>query len=108
MPAEAKADFGWMHKENLAFDAKGDFNKNGLPDQAFVGIYATKDRNTGRFFLVTERAANTLKVLYLHKEQGEPGFGIIAHKNSSIYWSPCMQCGEFKKLTYLKDQLTLD
>lgn len=109
LPAEAKPDISWMKRENLAFSSEGDFNKNGLADHAVVGDFKTKDGQAGRFFLVVEKQNTDIwKVIFLHKEIGEAGFSVIAEKDKAIYWAPCMQCGEFRRLVDQNSNLVLE
>ena len=108
LPTEAKPDIASMKSEHLAFKKEGDFNKNGLADQAFVGNFETKDDKTGRFFLIAEKQkADIWKVIFLHKEIGDAGFSVIAEKDKALYWAPCIQCSEFRKLVKQGNNLIL-
>src|SRR5713101_7197252 len=50
-----------LHQQGLAFgklhfELNSDFNRDGRPDRAAVGVYETKDGKTGRFMLIVTRA----------------------------------------------------
>lgn len=101
LPAEAKADFTWMHKDGFVFQVDDFFHLKDRLDRVLCGVYQDDQSKQGRFVLVLERPRNRQsekwKVAFLHSEVGEPGFSVLRSLNGALYWGTCMQCGEFSR-----------
>ena len=91
-----------------AFQKEGDFNKDGKPDRAVVGVYKDKDGNTGRFLLVLTRLQNKWVKSVLFKRPGRPGFSILGKlTKKSLRWSFCMECDDISYIKWEKDHYAL-
>jgi hypothetical protein len=92
----------------LSFEKKGDFNGDGTPDRAVVGVYKDKDGNTGRFLLVLTRRQNKWVKSVLFKRPGRPGFSILSKSTKKgLSWDFCMECDDLSYIKWEKDHYTL-
>jgi hypothetical protein len=110
MPAEAKADFGWMRRQGFTFQVDQYFKRPGLEDRELCGVYETRGGKRGRFVLVLERKHGSLwKLAYVRKVPDGPTFSVFLRTRKALYWGTCMQCsGEFERLAIKKGKYYLD
>jgi hypothetical protein len=108
LPAkDAAGDLDWMKREGFRFSWDGKLNEGRLTHIA-TGVYKAQDGSTGRFLLVLEKpASGNWQVKFLHKEPGDPGFGVLRITKSGMYWSTCMLCDEFRRIVPGKDSYRL-
>lgn len=99
LPADARSDTGWMHRDGFAFQVDNYFKRRGFVDRELSGVFEDRSGRKGRFLLVLERTATgPWKVAFLHQETGEASFSVFARRSTGLYWGTCMQCGEFSRL----------
>lgn len=99
LPRDAKPDLDWMHKEGFVFQVDNYFKRTGKTDREICGVFEDQSGQKGRFLLVLEKTGSSpWKVAYLHRENGEAGFSILARKPAALYWGTCLQCDEFSRL----------
>ncbi|PJB80408.1 MAG: hypothetical protein CO090_04210 [Acidobacteria bacterium CG_4_9_14_3_um_filter_49_7] len=92
----------------LSFEKKGDFNGDGKPDRAVVGVYKDKDGNTGRFLLVLTRRQNKWVKSVLFKRPGRPGFSILGKlTKKGLGWDFCMECDDLSWIKWEKNHFVL-
>ncbi len=98
LPPQAAAPGEWTDT-TYAFVREGDFDQDGRPDRAMVGVYQTKSGDVGRFLLViTQRAAGKWQKAFLATTPGEAGFSVLFPEGAGIGWSTCMECDSWAKL----------
>jgi hypothetical protein len=102
MPPEAEKDPGSLQDSTLAFCIGGDFDRDGRPDVAAVGVYRGRDGRQGRFLVVlSEAQSRSWKKAYLATAPGEPGFLVLwATPDRTLAWSDCMECDSWVELTW--------
>ena len=72
---------------------KGDFNHDGVPDLALVGVYKTVDGNFGNFFLILTKASPTKwRVAFKKLMPGKSGFLMIPRDSKELEVWPCLDC----------------
>jgi len=96
----------------LHFELNGDFNRDGRPDRAAVGVYETTTGQTGRFMLiVTQTGSGAWSPVFLVSHPGKPGFYALGRNRSRIVTWTCMECdgnselewnAKTKKYTWLR------
>jgi hypothetical protein len=95
LPPDAAGDSGFVQdfREGHAnFTISGDFNKDGIPDRAMVGVYTTHSGETGRFLLILTSVRDKGSKEFLATEPGTPGFSILTRRDSLIDWYECLYC----------------
>jgi hypothetical protein len=109
LPSEAQADLGWMHRDGFHFQVDNYFKRTNLTDRELCGVFEDRAGHKGRFLLVLERPSKgPWKVSFLHQEVGEAGFSVLLSKPNGLFWSTCMQCGEFSRLRTKQSGFYLD
>jgi hypothetical protein len=77
LPKEAAGDLDWMKRDGFRFSWDGKLNEAQSTHIA-TGVYKARDGSTGRFLLVLEKSTSgNWRVKFLHKEAGDPGFGVL-------------------------------
>jgi len=99
-------------KANESFGARfsvdGDFNGDGKPDKALVGVYQEKSGATGRFLLVlTELKPGVWRKSFLAKFKGEPGFSILFVEGATIDFATCLRCDAGLRLVWARGRYEL-
>jgi hypothetical protein len=90
-----------MDDAGAVFSCDGDFNADGVPDRAFVGVYEDTKGKPGKFLLILTRgSAGTWKVLFVDTIPGEPGFSALHLKGKRLEWWFCMQCDDFCEIIW--------
>jgi hypothetical protein len=80
--------FGKLH-----FELNGDFNRDGRPDRAAVGVYETTTGQTGRFMLIVTRIdTRAWRSVFVRLLPGKPGFFALERDKSKIVLWSCMDC----------------
>ena len=91
----------------FAFEKQGDFNCDGKPDKAVVGVYKDKKGDTGRFLLILTKKQHKWVKSYLFKNPGRPGFNILESSKYGLKWCFCMECGNCTLVKWEKDHFVL-
>src|SRR6266487_1547720 len=95
-----------LHQQGLAFgklhfELRGDFNRDGRPDQAAVGVYETTTGQTGRFMLIVTRTdSGAWRLVFLEQLPGKPGFLALGRNRSRIAVMSCMDCDDDSELEW--------
>jgi len=95
-----------LHQQGLAFgklhfELNGDFNRDGRPDRAAVGVYETTTGQTGRFMLIVTRTdSGAWSPVFLVSHPGEPGFYALGRNGSRIVTWTCMECDGNSELVW--------
>lgn len=84
-----------MEGSDLAFSRQGDFNRDGVPDAALVGVYRSRTGETGSFLLILTKAeGDAWSVAHVASWPGVPGFRALSKESETIEVWACLQCGE--------------
>src|SRR6266487_3632511 len=87
--------------EKIHFELRGDFNRDGRPDQAAVGVYETTTGQTGRFMLIVTRTdSGAWRLVFLEQLPGKPGFLALGRNRSRIAVMSCMDCDDDSELEW--------
>jgi hypothetical protein len=94
MPAAAESDRSLLDSAGVGFLLRGDFNSNGLEEQAAVGVFENASGLTGVFLTIIERESGGVwKKLATFTQVGAPGFVVLRlREDGSLTWSDCMEC----------------
>jgi len=107
LPKDAASDLEWMKRDGFRFSWDGKLNE-GRSTHIATGVYKAQDGSTGRFLLVLVKSTSgNWQVKFLHKEPGDPGFGILRITKSGMYWGTCMLCDGFRRIVVGKDSYRL-
>jgi hypothetical protein len=83
----------------LVFACDGDFNADGVPDRALVGVYEDTQGGLGKFLLIVTRSgSDKWKVLLVDAVPEKPGFSALRLQGKGLEWWLCMQCDDFYKV----------
>ena len=94
-----------LERAGLSFELAGDFNSDGMPDRALVGVYEGKDDETGRFLLVTtEKSPGRWVPVFLELLPGKPGFLALSRDSVGIQLWNCMECDVVSYLAWSAEQ----
>jgi hypothetical protein len=95
LPSEAAADRALLERRGQGFERSGDFNGDGRPDRALVGVYETRSGEGGRFLLIlTRTAAGTWEKAFLAAMPGEARFSILGQSGRQLAWWFCLDCDD--------------
>ncbi|SRR6266496_883021 len=95
-----------LHQQGLAFgklhfELSGDFNRDGRPDRAAVGVYETTTGQTGRFMLIVTRGdSGAWSPSFLRLFPGKPEFFALRLNRSIIELWDCMECDAISRLAW--------
>jgi len=93
LPSIAKEDLARVTDPSVRFVLDGDFNSDGRPDKAVVGVYRTRGGKEGQFLLiVTQGASGAWAVSYLGDHAGFPGPSLLYQAPKWLNWFPCTAC----------------
>ncbi len=92
LPPEAQRDPSSLADSLVAFTLDGDFNRDGAPDRALVGVYQTAAGATGRFLLILTLRGKRWQKADVLKEPGDPGFSVLTVHGDTLSWWDCMEC----------------
>ncbi len=94
-------------QDNLAmrqadFVRKGDFNQDGIKDEALVGVYEDKDGNKGRFLIIATWQNKQWKKVFLDTIPGKAGFSVLAQGGTEddIYVWYCLDCSAVNRFRW--------
>lgn len=91
-----------IRADRRAFELRGDFNDDGTPDRAVVGVYLDSKGERGRFVAVFTRAGSETHWRAVYTETGDDDrpFSTL-HVNAEshahtygtrVYWTACLYC----------------
>lgn len=89
-PPEAAED-SVMMREWYAFARGGDFNRNGAPDTALVGVYTDAQGEDGSFFAILEKRRGVWRKAFL-KTYPAAFFNALGKSGSELHLLHCMEC----------------
>lgn len=91
-----------IRADRRAFELRGDFNDDGTPDRAVVGVYLGDKGERGRFVAVFTRAGSEAHWRAVYTETGDddqPFSTLHANAESHadtygtrVYWTACLYC----------------
>lgn len=91
LPRSAQQDLAQTSNHRFAID--GDFNHDGHPDRAVVGVYRTRTGEEGQFLLIVTRDdAGAWSVSYLDVNPGFAAPSVLYTDASRMSWVPCTAC----------------
>ena len=96
LPPTATCDSTQSTKDDssLVFAIDGDFNHDGIPDQALAGVYRNGKGAEGRFLLFLTRRGDGWQVADLLSMEGEAGFSVLTQHADTIGWWFCLECDD--------------
>lgn len=91
-----------IRADRRAFELRGDFNDDGTPDRAVVGVYLDDTGERGRFVAVFTRAGSEAlwRAVYTETGDDDQPFSTL-HTNAEshamkfgtrVYWTTCLHC----------------
>jgi hypothetical protein len=94
IPKELLYEFGRdvMADNHLVFTRSGDFNKDGNPDEALVGVYEDRVGKRGGFILILSQRGDRLEKIHLEQWPGKPGFVALSLTGDNLLVWSCMEC----------------
>ena len=95
LPPDARGDSGFIRdfrEGDAGFTLSDDFNRDGIPDRAMVGVYRTHSGETGRFLLILTSTHDKISKDFLATEPGATGFSILTRRDTLIEWYECVYC----------------
>ncbi|MEX2285011.1 MAG: hypothetical protein WEE89_21165 [Gemmatimonadota bacterium] len=97
LPTESQANPGALPDSTVDFVQDGDFNNDGSPDRALVGVFETGAGARGRFLVVLTRKSGQWERAFLHQEP-EPGFQVLQRDSAGLTVWSCMECDSYAEL----------
>jgi hypothetical protein len=95
-------------KQDVYFVLRDDFNKDGVQDEALVGVYETKEGKKGRFLLILSHTQDQKwKKDYLEVDRSKPGFSALLYREGKLSWIDCFECDGFPDVIWSKDHYEL-
>ena len=102
IPRELLFEFGRdeMAEYHLGFTRSGDFNQDGNPDEALVGVYENRQGVRGGFILILSQRGPELEKIYLEEWPGKPGFVALGLNGDNLVVWGCMECDSAAELAW--------
>lgn len=100
IPKDLLFEFGrdGMAENHLEFARSGDFNKDGNPDEALVGVYEDRQGVRGGFILILSQRGHKLEKIYLEEWPGNPVFVALGRNGDNLLVWSCMECDSAQEL----------
>jgi len=93
LPARAAEDSVTRPSENFGYGLAGDFNKDGRPDSAVVGVYRSRTGSKGRFVLLVTRSARGWEKAFSAGMTGPTDVTFLARgAGDTLVWNDCVEC----------------
>jgi hypothetical protein len=104
LPPEAASDPSSLVNDNVDFVLDGDFNVDGNPDRAAVGVYRRDDGVEGNFVLILTNEEGKWTKAFLLQAPGKPGFLVLrVNAEGVLSASDCMECDGWRALRWYED-----
>ena len=102
MPKDSTLDLASLADTAFGFCLAGDFNKDGRPDLAAVGVYEAHNKERGRFLLLlTQSGPGSWKKVYLSDPPGSPGFSLLwVTETGTLGLADCMECDNWLEIAW--------
>ncbi|GEM_PF-3997931 len=82
-----------MDAEDTHFSIRGDFNNDGLPDVAIVGVYESKASERGNFIMIlTQEPSGGWRKSFLEYGSEKPAFAALRMRDDILEYWTCMGC----------------
>lgn len=88
----------------LSFLLQSDLDRDGTPEEFFVGVYRTETGEAGRFVAI----ARDGRLLQHFTHTGRPGFSALLDTGGEVRWYKCMDCGEFETIRWTGGSYVLE
>jgi hypothetical protein len=86
----------------LEFNRSGDFDHDGIEDDALVGVYESKTGTRGEFILIVTKRHGGWEKIFIESWPGKSGFLALAqHGRNLVVWD-CMECDSASELAWDK------
>ena len=95
LPPEASAPGESVREHDGFFSLEHDFDHDGDPEKAIVGVYRTRENQTGRFLVILNGGPKPSQVHAVFTIEGAAGFSVLYHEKGEVSWSTCMECDVF-------------
>lgn len=94
--------------DSVGFRFDGDFNADGIPDRAMVGVYRDTTGTEGSFLLILTRTDSAgWSMAFVATEPGEPRFSVLVRDPTALIWAECMTCERWRPLYWAQGQYEL-
>lgn len=85
------------------FSRSGDFNRDGVTDEALVGVYRDKQGNRGKFLLIISQREGRWEKLFLETDPSRAGYSALGLQGDNLTLWSCMECGAVSELAWHAD-----
>ena len=93
LPADAAEDSATRPTQNFGYRLAGDFNRDGKPDSAVVGVYRSTTGSKGRFALIVTRSGGGWKKAFSVGMTGNTDVTFLARAaGDTLVWNDCVEC----------------
>jgi len=93
LPSEAAKDSATRASQNFWYGLAGDFNKDGRPDRAVVGVYRSTKGSKGRFALIVTRSGAGWQKAFSVGMTGPTDVTFLARgSGDTLVWNDCVEC----------------
>lgn len=98
------AEIAQFEDSKLSFSLQSDLDRDGTPEEFFVGVFRTETGDAGRFVAI----ASDGRLLRHFAQAGSPGFSALLDRDGEVRWYKCMECGEFETIRWTGDSYVLE
>lgn len=89
-------DFARYTDSGMSFALQEDLDGDGTPEEVFVGVFSTRDGDSGRFVAVTRNG----QLIRHFPQSGPTGFSALLKDGDEVRWYKCLECGEFDSIRW--------
>jgi hypothetical protein len=93
LPAAAAEESATRPTQNFGYRLAGDFNRDGKPDSAVVGVYRSTTGSKGPFVLIVTRSGGGWKKAFSVGMTGVSDVTFLARAaGDTLVWNDCVAC----------------
>ncbi len=93
LPPAAAEDSATRPSSDFGYGLGGDFNHDGKPDSAVVGVYRSRTGSKGRFALIVTRADRRWEKAFSVGMTGPTDVTFLARgRGDTLVWNDCVEC----------------
>lgn len=99
LPPEAEGHPSLLAEATVGFVRQGDYDGDGTPDRASVGVYEARDGSRGAFLLVSSVRGGAWRPVFHARLLDDPAFVVLQDDGGGLTVWYCMECDVFSRLT---------
>ncbi len=80
----------------LSFSVTADLDRDGVPEEFFVGVYERSDGVKGRFVAITRRG----RPVQHFTDEGTAGFSALLRSDRDVRWYKCLECDDYETIKW--------